>query len=661
MKRPPQPIYFTPIDACSDPNSGYCQLVDISDAPKFRLSKLCDEELLGTLEKLPCEDYEVISDMSSVFTDLTGMVADDSRVESDGIAGTHSAKTAAGYFTVNTMYVISYQLRGLTSGFGSAKIKVGDNFGATRTVNGYYTDTLYSGATDKFELVGTDIGEFIFNGYFTNITVQCIRYSQIFDFEPVGGGAVSDYVTFMGQTKFCITPGVGVQIYKELPDITPGKTYKLTFRITGNTSVATLGYELWPSGASPIASVDTNGYYELYITAGDGTGGGAPGDAEYLWLSLSDIFNGCVQDIQLYEVAENRVGVYNSDGTINECADVTIYEGEDAPLDSDVITLVTNDTACGCVKIGYADSCEDYHGQFTGSNLLPDSTEVFDGVDPDSGEFFITDTAGNEVSVSMDYQGMVDAGYIYCGEISFSATDGGIIPGSALPIDYIRIDVVIGGTLHNLCNYPNPTNTTVYTCTLIDLLSGSTTLDIEFIISWTATGDATGTVDLDTITTSLCSGQLIPRYWSNCFNIIDKSICDDVMIVKYTNDKPLYGLSYDVALPYYLFRIEAKIWHPTFPKTREINRSSTGHKTINYADIDKHYIMNIKPLPPYLIEAIVAAIDHDTLEIGSDINNLIEYVSESDEIDPTWNKNSNLAPIELSLTEQDKRLVKSYC
>lgn len=663
MKQSPQPIIFTPVDACVDNNSDYCQTLHLLDDPKFRLSRLCDEELLGTTVKQPCEYFTVLSDLSAEFITLDGMIADDTSVGSDGLAGTHTATTASGFLQANTAYSISYFIKGLTFGNGTFKIKAGDNYGPTRGADGYYTDTIHTGTGTDLQLVGIDTGELIFDGIFSNIVIQCIRYSSIFTL-TVPFGTVDGTFSFNGQTKICVIPGSGTggNILKNVTCV-PGKTYKLSFHIIGNTAPpltggsSNVGYSLWPSSAPLIGLSGSNGYYELYVTAGDGSGGGAPGSAEHMEISVSDLFTGCIEDITLYAVADLRIGAFNEDGTENTCVELTTYGEDDGLYDSEVVKIsASSDDACGCFKIGYADSCEDYHGQFSGNSLLniitPSETirlTPSELVNIDSSGVF--DIVGGEAQESsITYSDIIDPGYKYCGSIKVKADED---------IEYF-ITVIIGGVSHSLGSH-TVTAGVYYEFDYSDLLSGSINTDIKFIITCDASFPGTGTVEISTIDVHLCSGQLIPRYWSNCFNMVPDVDCDDTLLIKYSNSKPLFGLIYDSNIPYYSFRINAKIWHSKLSKTRELNRGSLGHETINYSDIRKIFTMNTEPLPDYLIDALAVALDHDTLEIGNNFANLISYVSQTDEVNPLWNKKSNLAPVEITLAVQDKRVVKSYC
>lgn len=642
MKNLPQPIQFNHINNCPI-DDNYCQLVDSLTFAKFRLSRLCDNELLGTTIKQPCESYISIPDMSSVFTDLTGMLATDIKVYGTG-SGTHIAKTATSYLISGTTYIINYQMRGLTS--GNFKIIVGDNSSAFHTANGYYTEVINSGATTKLQLVGVD-GDTDFDGIFANITIRCIRYSNLFSFDWSTGEGLFDPFTFSGQTKICVHPGPlqTSSMSKLVEGLTPGYKYKLSFRITDNSCNSLIKAKLWSTTFTDSNAL--NGWQEIYLTCGDGI------DNKNLVIDFSDSFCGCIQDITLFQTADIRVGVFNSDGSPSSCSEIDLTSFEEGS-DSSVITLSSNSSGheCKCVKIGYADSCDDYLSQFSLSNIIKDNTTRLLSLNINiDGTFVIPISAPISVTeYDITYKNIIaKEGICYNGVLKYELIGDGI--------QQVDIHTIIGGIDYLVGSIINPPSGT-YEPGFSGLISGGLNNDIKFyfIITGSITGATSGKFFFADFSTTLCDGQFFPDHFSNCFSIVNLVECTDILNIKYSNIKPAFGLVYDNNLPEYTLLIRGKLWHPDFKKVREVNRGSTGHKTINYSDIQAPLTLSTERLPEYIIEALSVALDHDTFEIDGQL-----LVNEGDELTPNWNKNDEMAAITCHLTKQNTRIVKSYC
>lgn len=623
MFSPAQPLSFD----CQKNDLGFCQVLKQDELPVYQFSKYCDRELLGTLIPLECEKLITIQNLSDVFTDISYFAVSDVMITPTPAASITHFVRAFDYFQEEKSYLISLQIVNLTNGYYT--VQVGDST-SSNLQNGVHSFILNSGTTKNFVINGVD-GDLPLDGYVANVTVQCIRYSELFN--------LNGNYEFINPLAIRKTAGTALEITKDVSELIAGKTYKLSFRITENTCNAEgtlmsicLGCNLL-SGNVQLR----NGFYELDIIAQSFN--------QLLQITLPSCMDGIIQDITLYEKNEIRMGVFDRDK--NE-AEGTI----EITLSGNKYLATLNDIPEGCIRLGYADLCSDYWGQFTGRNIidLAQARELIN-IEPGGGEFEGSYVFHVGTTAYVIYRNVLKRG------IQFELDVLGLIPGENANI--FDIQAIAGGMPMILTNPHTPPflADTAYHF-IFQGISGEDNEDLILIISAGDTNSSIGLIGLDVtiLNVDQAFDQFIPELFSECLNVqanIDE--CNFVELI-WSNDLPVFGLDFNVeGYSEAKMWLPITLWHPKYAKEREIFESATGRRIINYSDTTQTYLLTTDYIPEYLLTCLQFAVDCNVFKINGQ-----EYVCTTESIEPEWNKFFTLSYVELDMVKQDRRYLKTY-
>jgi predicted RecA/RadA family phage recombinase len=143
-------------------------------------------------------------------------------------------------------------------------------------------------------------------------------------------------------------------------------------------------------------------------------------------------------------------------------------------------------------------------------------------------------------------------------------------------------------------------------------------------------------------------------YISYCLRVQDNSCTN---IITWTNNENAGDFPYS-SLPFVqLLRVESRLWKASGKSIkRDVFRYSNGAKKILYAERDLEYQFTIKEMPEYLHNALMLGIDHDKFTINGKY-----YLVDQEDYQPKWRSSSNLAPVELVITEQNNSFINQNC
>lgn len=617
-----QPLSFD----CQDNDIGFCQVIKQDDLPKYQFPLFCDQELTGGLEELECEEVSVLDNLSDLFTVITNFLVTNDRITPDD-SGTHET-TAPGYLETDRAYLVNIQV--VNQVHGTFRVRVGDST-STDFTNGVFSAILHSGAGTDLTIIGIDDGLIPMDGYITSVSIQCIRYSALYEID-----ADTDSYTYAGPTKLCKQAGASLGMSREIPEAVEGLTYRLSFTIsdnTCNTPGTEIAYCLGCSGPTFAFQV-RNGRIDIDVVCQEDPG-------KLLTITLPGCFDGCIEDITLYQKNQVRMGVYTKDKEPDE-GTITVTETDTRYLATPVGLTE------GCKRLGYADACTDYRGQFSGRNIAPEaqSRELIN-LFPFEGQYGFT--IGQTAFII--YHNIIDPGIIY---------DLSLI-GFIKDLDANEFDITAnaGGNLLTLTPPPGTPPFVADTPYTFSFTGESGEENNDLVITITA-GDTSAEfaligVDSLVLNVNQTGGQFIPELFSECLNVVENIDECAFIEIAYSNSEPVFGLDFDVPGYEAKIWIPAKLWHPSYQKDRELFESATGHRRVNYSETTRPYTLTTGYLPEYLIQALVLAADCDTFTINGET-----YVSTTEETSPEWNKSFTLAFVELLFVKQDLRLLKNF-
>lgn len=624
-----QPLSFD----CQDNDLGFCQVLDKDALPKFQFPAYCETEITGGLEKLACEQLAVIENLSDVLTVLSGMLVSENEIRPDG-SGTHSAKSED-YFSAGKSYLITFQVTNCTK--GTYKIVAGDNQ-TDELGNGVHSVILNTGSGTDLEVVGTEEDSLI-DGFVSNLSIQCLRYSELYTISGTDG------YEFQTPTKVCKT-GIDDSLTFErslVGEVTEGKMYRLSFTITENTANSPgteIAYGLGEPGALSAVQA-ANGFFQIPLECGS-----AP--AKKIVITLPTEFDGCIQDITLYQQNEVRMGGYSKDRVEVSDPSVSVELVDDTAY---LATLTAEDK--GCFRLGYADACTDFMGQFTGRNIVDEFERELAGISLDGSEYVFA--VGDTVYII--YRGIGFAGILFDLSLFLGFTDG--------IGNLIEITATLGGTEMTLQTFTSPPYAmgTAYEWPFKGIC-GTQNRDLVIqIVTGSAAAATQAFVILNdqsaylgnplSVSVDQDEAQFIPEKYSECLNVNDPNECKLVEI-KYRNDTPVFGLDFGLeGYDYAKMWIPVNLWHPGYKKQREVYENTLGNRNVNYSDTDETYTMTTDYLPEYLIKALILAVDCSSFLINGEA-----FVCVSEEAAPTWNKSFSLGALELQFVRQNTRYLK---
>lgn len=676
---------------CDCASNNWSQLVALNDVPTWQIATKCDE-ITGNSRRLPCES-NLIGPYSEDFKrysagfveegliDSVILGADEIRFIAFDDAGNLFA-TEENFLTPNTCYNISYTITGYTEGWIQTVVGSGGAKGANaREANGTYSEIYCTDGDGRLIFqVGTndtvDPSTFVLS----NVFINCIRYSQLYEIENIDPGDPTP--TFNTLSSICkddqpYAAEVLISL-REVPFMV-GQTYKICFTISESNAGS---IDLLFGPTTPITYTG-NGRYCAEIEYVDAT------FVTQLQFEMSDDFVGCLSEITVYLVPVIQVGLFDEDG--NEVEGALSTEQIGSTLKVEMNATVPE----GCYRIGVADNCSNYRNQFYGNILDAEGYYSETLISEDVGVWGQIIKGENNLKAFTPYGWAESSGGDFinyfiirdsiCYNKLYDAEFNLTIDDNGNPIGQIEICVELAGSAYCQTIFsPGTSETLIFT----DILSAISKEHADFdlfcpnyycslvgdnyltvfinlksvvknnsnapLVEFTTGADTTLTMDTE-------PQQFCPEYMSVPLKVTTAGPCDSLLI-KYRNDNDAFDIDYtsegytEADGFYNKIRIFAKLWKSSWPRTTETQKNSDGTRTKYYADLDKKYQLSTEPLPEFMHDALSEALEHRTLII--DDKNL---VCDSDDYSPEWNKSTMLAPVEVELFLQQSRKLNTEC
>lgn len=142
-------------------------------------------------------------------------------------------------------------------------------------------------------------------------------------------------------------------------------------------------------------------------------------------------------------------------------------------------------------------------------------------------------------------------------------------------------------------------------------------------------------------------------YVSDCISLNLSHGC--TLLLNWTNDDNAYGFNYADLNFTPSLRVKAKLWHPNYPKEKNVFKDNAGNRTILKSETSIEETLTVSEMPKYLHDALAIGLEHDDFNIDS-----VKYVNEETEYTPKWRKSSQLAPSEV-IVIKDELLRNNNC
>lgn len=140
-------------------------------------------------------------------------------------------------------------------------------------------------------------------------------------------------------------------------------------------------------------------------------------------------------------------------------------------------------------------------------------------------------------------------------------------------------------------------------------------------------------------------------YLSDCIDL--KLTHDCSLLLSWTNDNDAFGFNYSTFN--LLLRVKGRLWHPNYPKEKNVFKDNGGIRTILKSQTNKEELLTVSEMPEYLHDALAIGLEHDWFYIDG-----IKYTNEETEYTPKWRKSSQLASSE-AIVIKDKLLLNNNC
>lgn len=632
-------------------NDKFCQIVAKEDNPVWQISAVC-EELTGGSEKLPCESNIISYPYTDKFE--TNAVISEQIIISDTYIKFVDADTDV-FVQVytpeltlepNKCYFLRYSVTAYEKG------SVRTTGGTDRTANGTYFEIYCTDSTGQliFEY-GDPSPESLTTLTLSNIFIGCIRYGEIYDIQT-GEGDESVW-TFVSQTAIEKTETSTAPVVISWID-TSSLVLGLTYKVCITISQATGG----------DVTVDFGSDSEVYAANGRFCKDIVLVSTTDFTITLSEDFIGIVSDFSVELVPEIKAELFDCEGNM-------IEDGLNVDQIGNYAKITLGEVDSGCYSIGVVDSCSNYKKQFYG-NVLDVENKYSTTINTSTGAWTKEyNPDAEEYQDSIKFFDAVCCGKIYDATINVSYTDG---EEGSVDFEYLTVSIIIGGIQYDqTINFPSTlANPMVFEFT--NIIAGCENTDIEILFTYlwsSASGLLIATMGLEGSSEEVVKseitmdeGQICPEKYSRCLKIVESaSSCDgQTVLIKYRNDNNAFGFDYTsdgFTLSdgfYNMMRIVGQVWKAAYPKTKNIQKSSSGRRTLYFSDVDKKFILNTGLLPEEMHDALSIALEHNTLLIDG-----VEFVCASEDYEPEWTKNSALAPVEVELFAQRNRMVNTKC
>jgi hypothetical protein len=168
--------------------------------------------------------------------------------------------------------------------------------------------------------------------------------------------------------------------------------------------------------------------------------------------------------------------------------------------------------------------------------------------------------------------------------------------------------------------------------------------NVQYIIDWSAIEDGCYQIHFT-------DGSI--DYVSDCLTVKEAHTC--TILLSWTNEDNAYSFNYEDLTFTPKLRVEAKLWHPSYPKEKNVFKDNAGNRRILKSETAIEEILTVKEMPRYLHDALAIGTEHDDFYIDG-----VKYVNEETEYSPKWRNSSQLAPVEVEVIK-DELLKNNSC
>lgn len=633
---------------CIDANDNFAQYVVRDDAVKWQIAAACDTPIIGT-EKLPCEDNHISDYRDSFNSPLAGITINQNNIVAVN-AGTSTAY--ANYVRLNNStltplkyYIVRYTINSYVKGFVKA-YGTGSSISDERNANGTYTDIIQADSNGwiGFYFGDTTTTQTTLN--ITNVFIGCCRMDRIFDL-PAGS------YDFPSQTSLCyngsevIEANVIVLNDEYRNRVIDGGRYLVSFSVNTGSEVE------FEFGVGDPFVFTKNTFFSRYLTFGGGI----------IRFQFDATAVSCISNFTIQYIPEIRAELHDSEtGEVVENGLITEQIGSTLKVE------LSNDVSNGCYYISAADSCENNGGSFGGNILETTRTSPTNNINILNGDFTVVgdpSTGGytfwngvivflNALCKNKDYNGQFT--------LSFQLKTPRAVEDLYVKFNFGGAEYIYSKSGASDIDYPTEIPITI--------TSGSDNFDLIVELSLALDLDLGETFDgslnifypddEELTYINMNAGQICGGYVSAPFKLVDEAPCDTVLL-SYRANQNMLGFNYtdegyrEADGFINKLRIPARLWKQSIPVTQNIQRLSSGKRDKYFADLDFKRMLTVAPILDALHAPLAIALAHRTINIDGK-----EYVSNTEEYSPNWNKDSSLADVEIELFEQPvKRIVNS--
>jgi hypothetical protein len=168
--------------------------------------------------------------------------------------------------------------------------------------------------------------------------------------------------------------------------------------------------------------------------------------------------------------------------------------------------------------------------------------------------------------------------------------------------------------------------------------------NIQYAIDWSAIEDGCYQIHFT-------DGAI--DYVSDCVTVKESHTC--TILLSWTNDDNAYSFNYEDLTFTQKLRVVAKLWHPNYPKEKNVFKDNAGNRRILKSETAIEELLTVAEIPQYLHNALAIGVEHDDFYIDG-----VKYTNEESEYSPKWRKSSQLAPVEIEVIK-DELLKNNSC
>jgi hypothetical protein len=169
-------------------------------------------------------------------------------------------------------------------------------------------------------------------------------------------------------------------------------------------------------------------------------------------------------------------------------------------------------------------------------------------------------------------------------------------------------------------------------------------VNIQYAIDWSAIEDGCYQIHFT-------DGAI--DYVSDCITVKESHAC--TILLSWMNDDNAYSFNYEDLTFTQKLRVVAKLWHPNYPKEKNVFKDNAGNRRILKSETAIEELLTVAEIPQYLHNALAIGVEHDDFYIDG-----VKYTNEESEYSPKWRKSSQLAPVEIEVIK-DELLKNNSC